>query len=542
LFRGRYDHETALIRFSDQLLQTYGREGIAARVAREVPIILQAQGAAVYMPAAEGTDYVLVAGAMGDGAVLPESLPATEPLLAAVLARHRRLVKDEITETHTAVASPEGLMRTFRQLGAMVAWPLVSQDRLLGLLLLGEKRHDNVFTSDDLELLGALASQAAVALDNARLYEQAIGMKRHYETMLRHLQRGVLTVDSSLRVVTLNDTGATILGVQASDCIGKPAGTLVPELAELLAATVTQHADQPAQEVALTSRVGLVPCECETSLMLDARGRATGAVLVFQDLTERKRFQETVRRMDRLASVGTLAAGLAHEIKNPLVSIQTFAQLLPERYGDRDFREGFGSVVRDEVSRINRLVQSLLEFARPRPFQIGPVAVHELLDRALTLLGGELHRQGIVVTRDYGDDVGIVAGDGERLFQVFFNLLQNAIQAMDTGGGQLVLSTSRGSLGRGALLCDAVRLSVRDTGKGIDAADLPHIFDPFYTTKPSGTGLGLSICHAILREHEAHIEVASEVGKGTTFTIVLPLMPAAAGPAGTGRKETPCRV
>jgi two-component system nitrogen regulation sensor histidine kinase GlnL len=246
--------------------------------------------------------------------------------------------------------------------------------------------------------------------------------------------------------------------------------------------------------------------------------------------------------MDRLASVGTLAAGIAHEIKNPLVSIQTFTQLLPERYQDTSFREGFGTVVRDEVSRINKLVQSLLEFARPRPRQIGPVSIHELLDRALTLLDSELHKYEIEVRRVYGDNVPIISGDGEKLFQVFFNLIQNAIQAMDGSERRIVLTTAKTVWNQSPQPADAVLLTIRDSGKGIDAANISHIFDPFFSTKSNGSGLGLSICHAIVEEHGAHIAVESTPGKGTTFSLTLPVKARAAGATAAPTKEPSCRA
>jgi PAS domain S-box-containing protein len=538
LFRGRYDHETALIQFGKRLAAAHGWESLAALVAREIPIILQAQWAAVYLPGDDGTGYALASPASNDGPALPEVLHASDPLLLTVLSRQQQLIKDEVPLLQHAAERNSAVLSSFERLRATGAWPLVCQDRILGLLLFGEKRQDNAFTSDDIELLGALASQAAFALDNAHLHEEVIGMKRHYETMLRHMQRGVLTVDGSLAIVTLNDTGAAILGVRRQDCIGKPLAVIVPEFSELIAITLETRADQPSSEVNLATLRGALPCECETSLMLDARGRISGAILVFQDLTERKRFQETVRRMDRLASVGTLAAGLAHEIKNPLVSIQTFTQLLPERYQDRQFRDGFGTVVRDEVNRINRLVQSLLEFARPRPGQIGPVVVHDLLDRAVTLLGGELRRQDVTVLREYAEALPVLYGDGERIFQVFFNLLQNAIQAMAEHGGRIVLTTSRCTLGTGHGARPGVSVRIQDTGQGIEPDHLPLIFDPFFSTKDNGTGLGLAICHTILQEHGAHIDVSSVLGEGTTFVLELPLGSQGTLSAPRERKET----
>ena len=524
LFRGRYDHQTALVRFSDNLMRTYGRENITSLIAREIPIILQAEGGAVYLPDNGGGGYQLYAWSSEESELwLPDVLADHAALVQAVLARNGCITREDVVYAPRPLPGGAEIAESFRTLKATVAVPLLCQSRIQGLVLLGEKRQDNVFTTDELQLLGALASQAAFALDNTRLYEQALASKKHYETILHHMQRGVLAVGTDERIVTLNDMACVILGVTGPEWEGRSAAALAAPLAELLQRTLEHQADQPAKEFSLPLARRIIPCECETSILFDAHNRVIGALAVFQDLSEKKRFQEEVRRMERLASVGTLAAGLAHEIKNPLVSIQTFVQLLPERYQDTHFRDGFGQVVRAEIDRINRLLQNLLEFSRPRPCHIGEVAVHDLLERALTLIENELHKREIQITRRYGEQVPRISADAEQLHQVIFNLLQNAMQAMDRTEKTIIISTAGATIETATGRHAGVELRISDSGHGIDENDLPHIFDPFYSTKANGSGLGLSICHSIIEEHGGSIQATSQPGQGTTFTVRLPV-------------------
>ncbi len=529
IFHGRYDHETALLRFGERLQGTYGHANIAETVAGEVAIIMQAESDAVYLPQygkTTGESYLLTAGFHLDTLAQPSNLDKTHPLMHELARRQTRLVTEDVMNALSpGDTRQQEVAAALNKMGVVVAVPLVNQGRFLGALLLGEKKYDNVYTSDELRLLSSIAAQIAFALDNTRLYEEVLQAKRQYETILSHMQRGVLAADVNLQIIALNATGAEILGVSTAECQGCSLNDIVPAFAEVLAKTVTSRRNLRPVEMTLDLNGRTIPCQCETSIMLDARNAVVGGLIVFQDMTEQQRFNRQVRRMDRLASVGTLAAGIAHEIKNPLVSIKTFAQLLPERYEEMDFRNNFGNVVLSEIDRINRLVHNLLGFARPRHVQAGPVQVHDLVDRALTLLENEFKKKNVEVSCEYGDDVPVIIADPEQLYQVVFNLLQNAAQAIDASSGRVTISTKKSTLDTRQVSKEVVLLSIQDTGSGIEKKDVASIFDPFFSTKADGSGLGLSICHNILKEHGATIDVESAPGKGSVFTITLPVQP-----------------
>jgi len=226
-----------------------------------------------------------------------------------------------------------------------------------------------------------------------------------------------------------------------------------------------------------------------------------------------ERLEEEVRQTERLKAVSTLAAGLAHEIKNPLASIKTFTDYLGARANDPAFLAKFQKIVGGEVERINLIVQQLLEFAKPVPPKLAPVDVPSLLNETLDLLSNELVSRHVEVSRNYQATTPVL-GDSQQLKQVFINLILNSLQAMN-GAARLELRTAREDT--------TVLVTVADNGAGIAEQDLPRLFEPFFTTKPGGTGLGLAVAQGIVKEHGGHIEIASRPGHGTAITVSLPL-------------------
>ncbi len=228
---------------------------------------------------------------------------------------------------------------------------------------------------------------------------------------------------------------------------------------------------------------------------------------------ENERLRQELTRSEKLKAVATLAAGMAHEIKNPLSSIKTFAEFLPQRYEDPSFREKFAKVMSQEVDKINHLVQRLLDFARPAQPHLESVRLSTLVKETVDVLHGSFLKQQVRVETRFADQ-DTVCADAAQMKQVILNLLLNSLEAIDPPG-QITVSTVRNN---GHL--DVV---IADTGHGIPRKDFHHIFDPFYTTKPSGTGLGLSVVHSIVREHGGRVRVESVVGQGTTVRVSLPL-------------------
>jgi signal transduction histidine kinase len=226
-----------------------------------------------------------------------------------------------------------------------------------------------------------------------------------------------------------------------------------------------------------------------------------------------------MQRADRLASLGTLTAGLAHEIRNPLVAVKTFLQLLPEKFDDEEFRNYFLTVASAEVERISSLITELLDFARPSEPQLREENINEIMEKMITLITTETKKKNLKINKQLAENLPLIQIDKDQIKQVFLNILLNAVQATPENGEIAVVSRSFTKNQEETFL----QVEIRDTGSGIHPQDLEHIFTPFYTTKSQGSGLGLSISHQIVEEHHGYIEVESLVGKGTAFTINLPL-------------------
>jgi len=248
---------------------------------------------------------------------------------------------------------------------------------------------------------------------------------------------------------------------------------------------------------------------------------------VAQVVAENEKLKQEVRRTEKLKAVAQLAAGMAHEIKNPLTAIKTFTEHLEEKHQDPEFRQKFARIIGTEVGRIDKLIHNLLDFAKPAPLQLQSIAIEQVLDETLGLLANSLSKKNIQVVKKYDNlDVSLQA-DPNQLKQAFLNLILNSLDAMQPNG-TLTIATY---LENGKRL-----ISIKDTGCGIPKKDLPSIFDPFYSSKESGTGLGLSVVYGIIHEHGGSISVDSKVGSGTEVVIEIaslrssrPRDPASAG-------------
>ena len=230
---------------------------------------------------------------------------------------------------------------------------------------------------------------------------------------------------------------------------------------------------------------------------------------------ELKKANDKLDEADKLASLGTMAAGMAHEIKNPLSSMKVFSQLLHDRYEDADFRKKFEEIIPKEISRIDRIVEGLLSFARSPEMKLSQVNIQEMIEEILADLNEDIERGNIKVQKKF-NPVPNIQADRDQLFRAFANIILNAIQAMPSGGQlDLVLEADK--------LSKFVTAKIADTGQGISKEQLKHIFDPFFTTKHYGTGLGLTISHSIIDKHRGGIDIQSESSKGTTVTVTLPV-------------------
>jgi PAS domain S-box-containing protein len=381
-----------------------------------------------------------------------------------------------------------------------------------------------------------------------RRFTELSDLKSYTDHILASLTSGIVTVDLEGRIVTLNPAAEALLGVTLAAVQERPAAEAlahVPDLGPVIASTLALRAGTLALASVPAGADAALPVEVTTAPLRAADGRDRGVVVVLRDLSAERALEAELRRSEHLAAIGTFAAGLAHEIKNPLTSILTFTRHLARRFDDERFRQRFQGVVPRELERINGIVEGLLGLARPTRLSPAPVAVPELLDQAVELYANQIDTRHIRVVREYASGLPRVLADRAHLYQALVNLVANALEAMDEGGTlglrvELAVGVESPGTRRGVALPGRerqLRVEVRDTGAGIPASASASVFNPFYTTKPSGTGLGLAIAYKVIEDHRGHIGFTSVPGRGTTFVVTLPL---AVGHAAVERPgETP---
>jgi PAS domain S-box-containing protein len=364
-----------------------------------------------------------------------------------------------------------------------------------------------------------------------RRFEQLAEHKNYTDSILGSVSSGIITLDLDGRVATMNPAAEMLSGLFAPDVTGRYCQEVFahsPELSERLMDTLEQQSGTAYMSLTLHRPNGrTLPIEMSTAPLRGREGKDLGVVGVFRDVTVLRDLEEQLRRSDRLAALGTLAAGLAHEIKNPLTSLRTFTRFMPRKFDDPRFRERFQRVVPHELERIHAIVEQLLELARPARLVFQAVRLPELLDRTLDLYADQVEAKSIDVRREYARDCPTIQADPEYLYQALVNLVANALEAMSPGGRLTVrvglshrASGSRPSRPTSSGL--HVKVEIEDTGKGISSSEADKVFNPFFTTKASGTGLGLALTHKIVEDHRGSITFRSVPGTGTTFRVLLP--------------------
>ena len=255
---------------------------------------------------------------------------------------------------------------------------------------------------------------------------------------------------------------------------------------------------------------------------MSVRGETIGKILIFRDLTKVYKIQEEMLRMDRLISLGRLASGIAHELRNPLAGIKTTAQALGEEMAHEDSRREYLNRITKEIDRLNELLKTFFSFAKPQKLNLVQCHIKDIVDEIIPFLIKAIADQGIRFAESYHPRLVKIKVDKSQMHQVFLNLFLNAIQAMPSGGELKVEVCPTISNSLEGKRQDFTKIVISDTGKGIPPHLIPKIFDPFFTTKPRGVGLGLSIAYQIIKKHGGKIKVDSEWEKGTSFVITLP--------------------
>jgi len=525
LYRQKYDYQRTLREASRQLSTILDLEPLLNYLIEVITNTLKVEMVAVYLKEPHEQAFTPKAfhqAAEWQQGSLNPVLSLTSHLVRFIEHEHRSLVRDEAT----VKPDDQGLTAAIRELHALggdVAFPFFQDHVVSGLLVVGPKLSGDPYFSEDIDLLSTLVGQAAIAIKNAQLYEEVTLANEYVASIVSTMESGVIAVGANGRVTLFNPAAERMTGLNAPSVRSAPTSALPITLAQALEATLADGQPRVQPETVIPDATGrLTPISYSTYALHDGSGNSFGAVSVFADLTRLKELEAERRRAERLASFGALASGIAHEIRNPLVAIKTFAELLPERFTDEDFRDDFSKVVVREIERIDDLVARLRGLAAPPAQPLAPLDLREPIEDTLALLRAQLEQEGIRVHRLYDPALSPVVGDPAQLKQLFLNLFMNALEAMESGGELTIELQARSWWGTSSILA-----KISDTGSGIPETLLGKIFDPFVTTKSRGSGLGLAICRRITDAHGATIRAENNSsGCGSTITVAFPAVAA----------------
>ncbi len=416
---------------------------------------------------------------------------------------------------------------------SIIAAPVRMKSDFRGILVFANKHSfdENIavpfFSLDDVEIFSTMLKLVEKAVDNYFIYNELVKVKNFNEDILNSIKSGIISVDINGRITSSNRISKKIINYEAN-LEGLMLEQVFPivffkqeNINKLISSGLLVEKNGEFR-YEINERVKIF--EFIFSILEDGHENRIGAVISFRDLTEYQELQKQVQRHEQLAALGELAAGIAHEIRNPLTSMQGFVQLLPHRLNDAGFMDKFQRVISEQVDRMNEITGRLLNFSSPDSKIVENVYIPNLVEDALFLSKFQMKKKNIVCHKELNKNIRVVKGNGGELTRVFLNLIINAVNAMDKNGKLLI----RIFLKNRPILVEGKKrkmlaIEFCDDGHGISDADKKKIFNPFYTTSSSGTGLGLSISYRTVEQHDGLIQVDSSLEKGTIMRVLLPI-------------------
>lgn len=433
------------------------------------------------------------------------------------IEKSKIIIKEEEERMSKIYPEKEKIVEDFNKIGYDVVIGIIEKGHVKGLLFLKQKIDGSVFSYRDQLLLLNLGYQIGIAIENIKLYHEIISTNLYIKSLLDNSPFGVISFNEEGNVAFANKQIELFFEIKKENLIGKNYKKVLPVETIPLIEKKFENLNNEilSEEIILKKnnknyvfREIVVP-------FIDEYNKKRGVITIFSDITEIKKLQEEIKEKEKFASLGVMAAGVAHEIKNPLVAIKTFIDLFPERYHDKEFRDVYSKLLQDEVRRINHLIEQILLFANPKPLKIEEINLIEMLKTTLILWRFQCQNKNIKIFENYPESNIIIKGDREKLKEVFFNILTNSYDAIENEKGVIVVSLE--------IKNDNAEICIEDNGKGIKKEIIDKIFDPFFTTKDKGTGLGLSIVTRIVEEHGGKVYVESEENKGTKVYIKFPI-------------------
>lgn len=508
---------------SAHILRTLDADQLLGYLARALASALDPSSVIVYTLERTGGELVprTVVGSRAranGGQWRPEPIAPANRILEIVAEEGALVTRDQVFR-FAAIADAHDLARQMDEMDAQVVAPMVWEDELIGLVTLGPKLSGDMYGDEDLRFVADMALQASLGLRNAELYAQTAALKEFNERILRQMDNAVVVTDPEEHIVVFNEAAERLFALEARAVIGGSIDLLPDGVAGCIRASLVTGRTLPSQQSEFRRGERMVPLACSASPLAGDGDRSQGAVAVISDLTLIQELDREREEAERLSLIRVISAGMAHEIRNPLVAIRTFAELAPRRLDDPDFRSNFLTVAQQEIGRIDKLVSDLMTLSKPADAVIEAVDVNGLCALVARATAGLAEARDLHVEVRTAQSERTVMGDSTRLYQALLNLVTNAIDA-EPAGGTVCLSTE---MARGERGGEVIRVVVHNPGSYIPPEEWEDIFRPFVSRKTAGTGLGLAICQTIIEEHAGRISVRSDPERGTDFVVELPL-------------------
>lgn len=405
-----------------------------------------------------------------------------------------------------------------------IAAPLKINREIIGVIAGDRITQKLVLSKSDIKLYQAFANQASIILENARLFEQILAERRFSENILENVPSGILTVDKYKRISSINRMAEEILKKKRQRILGKPFSQILDDdFVNMLNDNIDNHNTPRYMEIVKRERDGRTKMYGVTSSLLKSlTGIDAGAIMMSHDVTEIKQTEAMLWRVEQLQSLGRMSASIAHEIRNPLASINFNVQLLSKKIIYNNEMQRISNNILEGIDRIKTTIKRTLDYSKDiKPFMAYGYIYDVIID-SISLIAPQLKTQFIEIKTDICANIPKVLYDHHQLRTVFVNLLINSAEALPKGGTILI----RGKIDGNNNLSNAkwLQLTIKDNGIGIPKENLKRVFDPFFTTKKEGTGLGLSIVFKILEHHNASIDIRSKQGRGTFICMKFPLI------------------
>jgi nitrogen-specific signal transduction histidine kinase len=503
---------TALLRFPRVFRRFDTIDALLGSVVESVADAAGVTRAGIFSRIHKGDRYRLRAGRR----CLPETteleFSERDPLVRW-FERHAHLIsRDTLAQTGDR-AERALLRRSLDAFGAEVIVPLHARGGIIGWLFFGHRISGQAFDPPHLEGVMILAEHVSTVLENALLYDEITLQKNLAETLLKAIPPGIVATDQNAIVRWFSPSAEQMLDLASKDVLDKPVESVGSRLASFVRATLESGTTLPPQQW-LDQRT-------RRSLLIETRRLSdqVGAVAVVHDLTSEENLREKQALLDRAAFWSDLAASMSHEIRNPLVAIKTFAQLLPERFDDADFRKQFNDIVLKEIDRLDKIITQINTFAHPAELVFKPIDVRSPMKKAIEVARERVGVNGVAVETSLADDLPKIVADEKALTEAFAHLVTNAAEATSSRAKPRITLTAKPI--RQGSRASGVVVTVRDNGKGIAPELKDKIFSPFVTTKARGIGLGLPIVKRTVFDHHGRVDVES-TSHGTQVSVLLP--------------------